>query len=48
MLQKGACYGLEMIIAFLGHRSGPGVVDKPLALYPGVLSLIPGSSSLLN
>ena len=25
-----------------------GVVDKPLALYPGVLSLIPGSSSMLD
>ena len=29
-----------------GCRSGPNAVDKPLALYPGVPSLMPGFSSL--
>ena len=29
------------------HRSCRGVVDKPLALYPGVSSLIPGFLRLL-
>ena len=27
-------------------KSHCGAVDKPLALYPGILRLIPGSSSL--
>ena len=30
------------------HRNRCGVVDKPLVLYPEVLSVIPGSSSLLD
>ena len=36
------------LVLSIGVRSLCGVVDKPLTLYPGVLSLIPGFSSLLD